>query len=407
MNFWKTIGLNTVIQIIGKVISVLLSILNIALLTRYLGENGYGQFSLIIAYLGTFSVLADLGFQLTVVRHLASTNVNRDQILGSFFYLKSSLVFLYIFFSLFTLLFLPYSYEVKIGIIIASFGIGLGNLNSFYASILQADLRLDLVTIADTVGKIVTTICIMVFVEMSLGLYAIVNTILIGNISSYLLTVYYLRNQLRFHRFFNLTIAFSLLKSTLPVGLILLYTTLYVKIDSFILSIFRPVEEVGFYSLAYKILENILLIWGFYMASVYPLFASFQSINKKGLYSLLFKSLLIGVVLSVIVVKLTHVFALDIITLLSGENFASSARALKILIYTLPFLVIDNVLYHYFISTSKLKILLTTLPIALAFNIIINLLTIPNNGFVAASVNTVLTELLICCIFIGFLMKQK
>src|SRR3989344_5097314 len=61
------IGYNTTIQFAGKTLSALLSALSIILITRYLGVSGYGEFSLIFAYLTFFVAFTDFGLQATIV----------------------------------------------------------------------------------------------------------------------------------------------------------------------------------------------------------------------------------------------------------------------------------------------------------------------------------------------------
>ena len=50
MNLKKRVAQNTIIQIIGKAVSTLLGVAALALMTRYLGTNGFGQYSTIITF---------------------------------------------------------------------------------------------------------------------------------------------------------------------------------------------------------------------------------------------------------------------------------------------------------------------------------------------------------------------
>jgi len=65
--FYK-IGLNTLIQIAGKIATVIFSIFTVSLLTRYLGLEGYGEFTLVFAYLAIFGVIADFGLHLSMIK---------------------------------------------------------------------------------------------------------------------------------------------------------------------------------------------------------------------------------------------------------------------------------------------------------------------------------------------------
>ncbi|MCL4389895.1 MAG: flippase [Patescibacteria group bacterium] len=399
--FYKTIGFNTVVQIGGKFLSAGLGLFNLGLLTHYLGQSGYGQFALIIAYLGIFSVFSDLGFQLTLTRELARDSVHQEKLLGSYFILKLILVALSVGVALLLLPFFPYSAFLKIAIVIACLGVGLGNINSFGTAIFQSRLRLDLVTYIDVLGKIVTTAFIVLFAAQNFGLYGIVNTILLGNLAASLVTVYLLKNDLHFNRI-NWPAAKNLLLQSLPVGLILLLSSLYFKVDTIILSFFRGAGEVGIYSLAYKVIENALVLWGFYMATVYPLLAQgkVKNIFRQSFY--------LALVACLVLVGGGELFAPVIVNLLGGQQFGPSILALRILILALPLLVIDNLFYNNFIANRWSKTPLLALCAALVFNVTINILTIPHWGYLAAAVSTVLTEVIVLTIYaFGFSRSQR
>jgi O-antigen/teichoic acid export membrane protein len=51
MSLTGQVGRNTIVQVTGKVLGTILGLIVIALLTRYLGTEGYGQYTTVIAYL--------------------------------------------------------------------------------------------------------------------------------------------------------------------------------------------------------------------------------------------------------------------------------------------------------------------------------------------------------------------
>ena len=114
------IGFNTAIQILGKGISIILGFITVGLLTRYLGQEGFGNFTLVFAYLSLFGIIADFGLQLTMVRELAKKESLPQSIYGTYFWLKVILVIFSTLLAIICLLFLPYSRFLKIGIIVAS-----------------------------------------------------------------------------------------------------------------------------------------------------------------------------------------------------------------------------------------------------------------------------------------------
>jgi len=395
------LGYNTLIQIIGKVISTALSLISVGLLTRYLGQEGFGNYSLVFAYLSIFGIFSDLGLQLTMVREIAQKK--ESSIYGSFFWTKFFLVIFSTLLSWLFLLFFPYSKFLKIAILITSFGFALGSLNNFGMVIFQANLRLDLLTAVDVFSKAITVGFIVAFISLGKGLYSILNTILIGNLAGSCLIIFLLRKFITFNFKFDFNLVKQIIRQSLPVGLISILALLYFKVDTLILSVFRSQAEVGVYSLAYRVLENILVLWGYYMASVYPLLAKFSKEKQK--YENIFKkSFKIGILGGFGILIIVWFFAPFIIKILGGEEFRESIIALRILLLGVPLFFANNLFYHNFLIMKQPTKILKVITLALILNIILNLILIPPGGYFAASCVTIVTEF---SIFILYLLIKR
>lgn len=387
------IGYNTFIQIGGKIISVALGFLTVALLTRYLGVEGYGNFTLVFAYMSFFGVFADFGLQLTIIRELAQKSIDTDKIYGTYFWLKFLLVFASTILALIVLLFFPYSQTLKIGIIIGALAVGIGGLSGYGTAIFQSNIRLDLVTLIDVITKFVTVGLIAAFVFLKLSFYHIVATVLFGNIVGFLVTIIILKKFIRFNFYYDHLLAKKIIRWSIPIGFTSLFSLAYFKLDTIMLSVMRGSAEVGIYSLAYKILENILVLWGFYMASVYPMLAKMSN-ERKSFNYLFSNSFYIAFFSSVFIALVFFFLAPVFIGILGGKNFYSSTLSLRILIFALPILFINNLFYYRFIISSNIKLLLFYLVLSLVINFVLNLVFIPRYGYIAASVITVVTEMI-------------
>lgn len=396
------LGYNTLVQIAGKVISTALSLVSIGFLTRYLGQEGFGNYSLVFAYLSVFGIFSDLGLQLTMVRELAQKK--EGAIYGAFFWTKLFSVIVATLLSWLFLLVFPYSNFLKTAILITSFGFALGSLNNFGTVIFQANLRLDLVTLVDVISRAVTVGFVIVFVSLGQGLYSILNTILIGNLAGSILTIFLLRKFIVFDFRLDLNLVKKIINQSLPVGLISILALLYFRVDTLILSIFRGAKEVGIYSLAYKVLENILVLWGYYMASVYPLLSSLANQRKTVEIGRFWqKSLIVSIYFSIVIIVIGYILSPIVIQFLGGREFGESIIALRILLVSLPLFFIDNLFYHTFLARKEIRGVIVGISSSLIFNLILNLIFIPRFGYIAAAINTIITEgYLLFCYFLIF-----
>lgn len=400
------IGFNTLVQFGGKIISVLLSFLTVALLTRYLGTAGYGNFTLVFVYMSFFGVFADFGLQLTIVRELAQKNIDTDKIYGTYFWLKFLLVFVSTILALIVLLFFPYSQTLKIGIIVGALAVGIGGLSGYGTAIFQSNIRLDLVTLIDVITKLVTVGLIAAFVFLKLSFYHIVATVLFGNIVGFLVTIVILKKFIRFNFYYDHLLAKKIIQWSFPIGLTSFFSLAYFKLDTIMLSVMRSSAEVGIYSLAYKILENILVLWGFYMASVYPVLSGFSD-DRRRFLGLFKKSIFIAFGSSVFLIFIGFISAPTLINVFGGGGFHASILPFKILLFSVPIFFLDNLFYTLFLIKKKIAIVLYGMTLVLIVNFFLNLIFIPRNGYIAASYITILSELALLLFYLTMLFQLK
>lgn len=398
-NIYRRIGFNTGIQVVGKIISLILGVVTIGFLTRYLGQQGFGNYTLVFTYLSFFGIIADCGLQLTMVRELSQKKLPAS-IYSTYFFIKLVLVIFSTLLAIILLAFFPYTTFLKIGIIIASIGFAVGSLNNFGSVIFQANLRLDLVTLTDILARAITTLFIFIFIFTNSGFYSILLTILIGNLASSLLIALLLKKFIGFKFNFGHSLAKKLIIKSMPIGFISVLALLYFKIDTLILSIYRDSSEVGIYGLAYKIIENILVLWGFYLASVYPLLSSFIGDKKNvSANNLMRKSFLAALGFGGIVIVFGYFLSPLVVEILGGEEFSQSILALRILLFSVPFFFINNLIYHNFLAKALMSRLFVAIGASLCVNLVLNLIFIPKYGYQAAAFNTLITEVFLSGIY--------
>ena len=68
MTLGKSIAYNTVIQIFGKIATISLALVSFGLMTRYLGQAGFGYYTTALAFMQFFGVLVDMGFYIICLK---------------------------------------------------------------------------------------------------------------------------------------------------------------------------------------------------------------------------------------------------------------------------------------------------------------------------------------------------
>lgn len=387
------IASNTIVQSLGKVVSVGLSFISIALLTRYLGIAGYGNFTLVFSYLAFFSLIADFGLQVVAVKEIAGAKEKIERLYGTYLLLRFCLVLVSSFLALIFLLFFPYSSELKMAIIIGTIAVGVSGMTGYFNTLFQAKIRLDLLTLVDLLGKFGSVLTIVLSVYFKLNFYFIVGSVLFGNIVSFIIGLLLLPHTIT--TAFDYTFAKRLLLLSIPVGITSLLSTLYFKIDTIILSLLKPSTDVGIYSLAYKILENITLFWFFYVGTVFPLLAKLKAENRTKYKKLFNNSILLAIVISLPIIIISYILSPIVIMFFGGQQFNNSVSALRILLFSLPFLLVNTLFYNFYILEEFNIVVILGMFISLVFNVICNIIFIPHYSYVAASYITVFSEIIL------------
>jgi len=142
MSLISKIAKNTLYQAFSKFFGAIIGLLTVGLMTRYLGQTGYGYYTTIIAFLQFFGVLADFGLQMTTTKILSEPNSDNSQIFGNIFTLRiiSSIFFLGS--SVLIVWLIPYPLLIKQGITIASLSFFFISLQSIFISIFQKNIAM-------------------------------------------------------------------------------------------------------------------------------------------------------------------------------------------------------------------------------------------------------------------------
>lgn len=259
----RKIAYNVVFNVIAKRLSTVLALVGIGFITRYLGAGGFGNYSIVLAFFSFFGSIADLGLYAITAREISRPNADEKKILGNAFSLRLFSSIAVFFIAPVIVFFLPYSNEVKLGILIAAASFVFSSTYAVLNGVFQKNLAMDRVATAEVLGKTLQIAIIIFAVINDLGFIAIVLSILaamILNFSLVLLQVYkYVPLKLQF----DFVYWKKILLEAAPVGFAAIVTFIYFKFDTIILSILQESADVGIYNAAYKVIENLSFFSGY------------------------------------------------------------------------------------------------------------------------------------------------
>ncbi|OGD56655.1 hypothetical protein A2V71_03485 [Candidatus Berkelbacteria bacterium RBG_13_40_8] len=408
MSLTRKVAYNTVIQVVGKIITTFISLFLVAVLTRYLGVAGYGQYTTIFAYVGFAAVFADFGFFWILVREIANPKADIDKATSNVLTLRLFIGTIVFAIASIIALFIPQYHDFRIGIAIVAFASLWLALNSTYVGVFQNKLRMDKAVITDILGRVIIVGIIYVLIQKGAGLNLFLWAFVIGNFLNFVVSAYLGRIYVRFRLVFDFSYWKKVFWRALPMGIVLILGLVYFKIDTVMLSLMRSSEDVGIYGPPYKVLELLMFFPAIFMGNVFPIVTRYLYENDSRVHHALQRSFDFLVIVAVPIVLGVIFTSARIIKLVAGQEFvtahtiepvwglpATSSTALQILVIAVGISFISQMFGYVVIALGKQAKLIGPYLILVIFNIGMNLILIPKISYIGAAVITVLTEALV------------
>ena len=388
---------NTVFQIAGRSLTILISLLTTAVLTRTLGVETFGDYVFITSIVLLFVGLTDFGTITIGVREASVSLEKKEKIFGSVLSLRIIIsLFIFIAFNL-LIYFLPQFAGLREPSLIASFVILFLILRTTMQAVLQVFLRLDLASFLEVIASLLALLFIGSFLLLGIkiNLFWLMIFWSVSALASGIAGLYYVKKLISFKLNFNKDDLFKIFKQASPLGVYLLVYAVYDRgIDNFFLKTFVNSEAVGFYGLAYKIHGNLIFGAAFLMNSLFPIISALKN-DEERLKLIFKKAFSVLFFFGLLSLFLGTLFAPLIIRIISGAKFVLSVNILRILLFATFFSFLNHLNGYLLISLNEQKKLLVFSLFSLILNLVLNTIFIPRYSFWAAAVVTVLTEGLI------------
>lgn len=400
----RKIAYNVFFNATAKILATVLALVSIGFITRYLGKDGFGDYATVLAFFSFFGSLADLGLYSIATREISRVGADEKKIMGNVFSLRlTSALIVFLFSPL--VFFLPYSHDLKVGILIAAASFVFSSAYSVLNGIFQKYLVMDRVAITELIGKVIQLTIIIIAVKMDWGFSAIISSLLVYMIFNFFVVLFLSRKYIRFKFEIDFDYWKKFVKESLPMGIAVVITFLYFKTDTIMLSMMKSSSDVGIYNAAYKVIENITFFPAMIIGLILPLTARYIFTDKDKFHSISDKTFKFFVILIIPIVIGTLFLADGIIRLIGGGGFTESADVLRIIIFSLTFIFFGSFFNNILLAGNLQKKMMIALGVCAVFNISLNFYLIPHYSYIGASITSVFTEMLV--VIFGFYLTRK
>ena len=143
------------------------------------------------------------------------------------------------------------------------------------------------------------------------------------------------------------------------------------------------------------------------MASIYPMLASQYSATRGDFLITVKKTLSISLIASLVLIGLGFIRTSTLLEFLGGHQFTASVVPFRILLFSIPFFFINNIIFHIFLIASKMKYSIFIYSLGFMISGLLNFYFIPRYGYMASSVITVFTEVCVMFSYLFIIIQKR
>ncbi len=381
-----------------------------AIMLRVLPTADVGAYYYAIVIIGWFDILTNFGLNTYLTREVA-----KDRGAAAFYFRRTSMLrilltvawlpLLGVFFGYFFLREQaasdPLTGPTAIAIILLYLSLIPGSLNSGLSALFYAFEKAEIPATISTVTSIMSVVLRLAVLLIGWSFIGLSAAALVLNVITLGILIWQVRPLLRGQhpaepqnqsqsRFP------AMIAESWPLMLNHLLATLFFKLDVFLLERFKGNEIVAQYSTSYKWVDAIGVIPAFFTMAMLPLMSRLAADDKPGLkrnYQLAVKML---VMIALPVSVMTTFLAPILIGALGGIRYqVDGTRALQLMIWFIPIGWINSLTQYVLIALNLQRPVRWPFIAGVSFNIVANWIFIPIFSYQAASVITILSELVL------------
>lgn len=356
MKLSAQVAYNTIVQIIGKIISTILGLVAVAIMARYLQAAGFGQYTTIITFLSFFGIMADFGLTLITSQMISRPGNNQVVLLNNLFSLRLISAVIFLGLAPLAIFFFPYEPIIKLGVAITSLSFFFIALNQILVGFLQKNLTMTVVSAAEVVSRAILLGGIIITAYLNLGLLSIMVATVISSAVSFMMHYWFSRRFIKISWQVDLNVWREIIKKSWPLGVTIAFNLIYLRADILILSLLKSPSDVGIYGATYKVIDVLTTLPFMFAGLILPILTSaWASRNFDKFNRVLQRSFDAMIMLAVPLIIGAQLTAGPLIILVAGENFKPAGAVLKILILAIGFIFVGCLLAHAVIALDKQK----------------------------------------------------
>lgn len=380
--------------VLGKVVTLLGSLLVGIMVARYLGPEQYGLMRYVISYVALFQVFASFGLDNIEIREESKAPDKRDSIVGTAFVIR-------VFFAVITMLLIIISailfeadaytkWMIAIYSLSVLFNV-FAVVRNHFTSLIWNEYVVKSEISRTLIGMLIKAILLWIHASLTWFIIAVLFDALIlatGYITSYQKKIASIRDWT-----FDKSLAFYLIRESYPLVVSLSAVIIYQRVDQIMLGKMLDTASVGFYAVAASFVEIFLFVPQIIAQTVTPILVRTYNTDIVEYQKKVQNFVNITVWLCVCMAVLGAMCAFWLIKFTYGEQYLAAVVILQVLIFKIIPNAMSSTAGQTIIIERKQKYAWIRNVTACALCVGLNYFLIPQYGVLGAAVSSILVTL--------------
>ena len=385
------VALSATSQTTGNVLVALGAIAVVRIATHRLGPTDYGNFALIVTFVTLFTLLVDLGVTTVTSIELRRKPTAQSSTLSAALSFRIALSILAIPAILGSALVL-YPHETfmfRIALAVMSVDVLLTSIQATLGTAFIAQVRGDRVATLNVINRGLYVAGVVIVALFRGSYFEYICAYVIADDIVAILYILLVKKFIVLNLRPNVRIWWRMAQVAFPVGSIQIVGSIYLWVDSVLVSIFCSKAQLGFYSLSFNVVIVVLSMPMFLMQALIP---SLVGAPKNTAGNLINRACYILFCIGVPLAVGGVLFRQAAVLALGGPKFLPASTVFAILFVTIPISTLQTVLGYACIALDQFRQMLPVAIMSLLLNVAINLVLIPKFGPSGAAVALLISE---------------
>jgi len=394
------LGRNITMLAGSQVVTWGLSFLWTVFVPRALGPKGLGQLVVATSFSAILGMVIGLGTSTLMVKEIARDHGRAPSLVGTAMVIRLGLILPAIGVLGLYLQVANFGRQQTLVLCLATASMFLGLLSGGIQSAFQGIERMEYLAYGQVLSEVVVTVLGITLVVLGFGvvtlmaLWAAMAAIVLG------LNLWWRRGYFNIDWRVDVSLIRFLVINSWPYWITGLVLTVYMWIDSQMLSFMTPITVVGWYGVPTKLFANLLFVAGVLSTAWLPRFVGAFKEGPERLRLVARPAVELVLILSLPISAGVALIAPRLIWVLYGPGFGPAVPVLVVLALSLPPTYLNMIVNQFLIAANRQVAWTKVMVVMTILNPAINLVLIPyfqhrsGNGAIGAALSLLITEVL-------------